>query len=423
MSFRSALRRVALAALIAVPLAGPAKAQDVQRIAAVVNDEVVSMFDLVERMKLVVFNTGLANTPEVMQRLAPQVLRTLIDERLWLQEAKRRNVLVTEDEIATEFKQIEKSIRIPENTFNEYLEARQIDPGTAIANTRAKIAWTKLLFQRLLSSATISEEDIDEELERLRNSRGKPEFRFSEIFLIVESPDQATAVRQNAERLVEQIRDGGDCVAIARQFSEGTTAAQGGDVGWVLQDQLAEEVAATLASLQRGQVSDPIPTGGGFLIVQLRGRRQLMAPDPDEAQVELKQILLPLPEGAGEAEVETQVALATAVRETVTDCNDMSRAAREIGPGASANIGLVRVKDLPPALKSAARNLPVGAISAPVRTEQGIHLLMACNRIDPPSTLPAREQVRQALMEGRMNQESRRYLRDLRRSAFIDIRI
>lgn len=423
MSFRSALRRVALAALLAVPLAVSTNAQEVQRIAAVVNDEVVSMFDLVERVKLEVLTRGLDNTPEIMQRLAPQVLRALIDELLRLQEAKRKNVLVTDDEMRQRIRLVEQRNQLAADSFDGILRSRQIDPETFFTQLRSEIAWLKLVQQRVQSNATVSEEDIDDELERLRDSQGKPQLRYSEIYLIVERADHATVVRQNAERLVEQIRGGGDFIAIARQFSEVASASQGGDVGWVLRDQLAEEVAAALVSLRPGEVSDPIQTAGGFLIVQLRDRRQVAAPDPDEAQVELKQILLRLPENAGEADIETLVALASAVRETVADCNDMSRAASEIGPGASADLGLVRIKDLPPDIKSAARGLPVGAISQPVRTVRGIHLLMACNRIDPPSTLPDRDQVRQAVIENRFDRESRRYLRDLRRSAFIDIRI
>ncbi len=423
MSFRSALRRVALAALLAVPLAVSANAQEVQRIAAVVNDEVVSMFDLIERVKLVVLTTGLDNTPEIMQRLAPQVLRTLIDERLRLQEAKRRNVRVTEGEVAAAVRVVEQQNQLAADSFDKILRSHQIDPETFLTRLRSEIAWLKLVRLRAQASATVSEEDIDDELERLRNSQGRPQLRYSEIILIVERADQATAVKRNAERLVEQIRGGGDFVAIAHQFSEVPSASQGGDVGWVLRDQLAEEVAAALVSLQPGEVSDPIQTGGGFLIVQLQDRRQVTAPDPDEAQVELKQILLRLPENAGEADIEALVALAIAVRETVADCDDMSRAASEIGPGASADLGLVRIKDLPPDIKSVARSLRVGAISQPVRTGRGIHLLMVCNRIDPPSTLPDRDQVRQAVNEDRSDRESRRYLRDLRRSAFIDIRI
>ncbi|MFQ5957749.1 MAG: peptidylprolyl isomerase, partial [Alphaproteobacteria bacterium] len=252
-------------------------------------------------------------------------------------------------------------------------------------------------------------------------SQGTPEYLFSEIFLVVESTEKDTVVRQNAERLVEQVRAGADFGVLARQFSEGVSAEQAGSVGWVPEDQLAEEVATTLAALEPGKISAPVRTSGGYLIVRLHDRRQSLVPDLDEAKVTLKQVLLQA--SAAASEETRQLALAESIRKTIGDCNDMDRAAAEIGSDMSGDLGTVRLRDLPPDLREVVRELPVGTVSAPVRTKLGVQLLMVCDRVDPATNLPDREQVRNALIEKQFELLSRRYLRNLRRDAFVDIRI
>lgn len=418
-------RHVVVRAIFALTLgiSTLASAQDVQRIAAVVNDEIVSVFDLVERVKLVALSSGLEQSPEVLQQLGPQVLRGLIDERLRLQEAALNNVAVTDEELANAMRSLEERNKIPTNGLENFLTSQDIDPDTMITRLRAQIAWVKLLHQRQRRSLTISDDEVDAELDRLRASQGRQEYDIIEIFLLVESPDREAAVRQNARRIMEQIDAGADFAALARQFSEGATARQGGDVGWVLADQLAEEVAAKLVNLRPGQVLGPVRTGGGFLIVNLRDRRQRMIGNPDETQVQLKQIVLEMPEGAAEAEVAQQSATAVSLRATVSGCEDMARAATEIDPTVSGDLGMLRLKDLPPHFREVARNLPIGSISDPVRTKLGLHLLMVCDRIDAGPALPGREQIRDSLGEKRLDSLARQYLRDLRRSAFVEVRI
>ncbi len=424
MRLRRAVRHIALAAFAAAASAvTSAPAQEVQRIAAVVNDDIISVFDLVERMKLVIFSSGLRDTPEVTQRIAPQVLRTLIDERLRLQEAELNNVSVSEAEQAIAIADIEKRNDIPPNRLDEFLRARRIDAETVRAQVRAEIAWGKLLRRRLQSSLVISDDLIDERLARLTASRGVTEHLISEIFLVVESPEAEHLVRRNAQRVVEEIRAGASFAALAAQLSLGVTAAQGGDVGWMIEDQLSPELAEAVARLEAGKVSDPIRANGGYLIVQLRDRRQRLTADPNDTQVSLMQILLPLAEGVTEAGKADLLAHAGTIRNSIGDCDDMRRKASEIDSSTSGDLGTVHVRDLPPHLRKIVRELPVGTVSQPVSTKLGVHLLMVCDRIAAKPDLPDREQVRRSLLGQRLELLSRRYLRDLRRSAFIDKRI
>ena len=246
----------------------------------------------------------------------------------------------------------------------------------------------------------------------------------SEIFIIVENTSEDAELRENAARIVEQLRGGADFAGMARQLSNGVTAAAGGDVGWVLKEQLLEEVGAAIDKLDPGEITEPIGTSGGYLIIQLRDRRQRLVSNPDDVRVALKQILLPVARDSSADEVASQIVLAKEIGSTVAGCDDMSRTAAELDPSISGDVGTLRIGDLPDNLRTAVRALEVGVISQPTRSEAGIHLLMVCERIEPPGArMPNREQVRDRLMENKLESLSRRYLRNLRREAFVDIRI
>ncbi|MCZ6586676.1 MAG: peptidylprolyl isomerase [Alphaproteobacteria bacterium] len=413
-----------MVALLQLALAPRATAQEVQRIAAIVNDEVVSVMDLVGRINLVIFSTGLQDSAETRKRIGPQVLRTLIDERLRLQEAKRRNVSVTEAELRERIRLIEQQNNIPENQITNFLKAQRIAPESMFTQIRSEISWIKLVRRRLQSTVTISDDEVDEWFARRQASEGQTEYRLSEIFTIVENTREDAEIRDSATRIVEQLRGGADFASMARQLSSGVTAAAGGDAGWVLQEQLQEEVSAAVVALEPGEISDPISTSGGYLIVLLRDRRERLAPNPNEVKVALKQILLPVSGDAGSDEIESQIKFAQEIGGTVAGCDDMTRTAAELDPSTSGDVGTIRIGDLPATLRSAVIGLEVGKISQPTRTDAGIHLLMVCERIEPPgSRTPNREEVRAKLMENKLESLSRRYLRNLRREAFVDIRI
>ena len=412
------------AVLVQLGLTPKAAAQEVQRIAAIVNDEVVSVMDLIGRVNLVIFTSGLKDSPETRRRIGPQVLRTLIDERLRLQEAKRRNISVTEAEMRERIRIIEQQNNIPENQLANILRTQRIAPETMFNQLRSEISWIKLVRRRLQSTTTISDDEVDEWFAQRKASEGRTEYRMSEIFIIVENTSEDAELRENAARIVEQLRGGADFASMARQLSNGVTAAAGGDVGWVLKEQLLEEVGAAIDKLDPGEITEPIGTSGGYLIIQLRDRRQRLVSNPDDVRVALKQILLPVARDSSADEVASQIVLAKEIGSTMAGCDDMSRTAAELDPSISGDVGTLRIGDLPDNLRTAVRTLEVGVISQPTRSEAGIHLLMVCERIEPPGArMPNREQVRDRLMENKLESLSRRYLRNLRREAFVDIRI
>ncbi|WP_245986947.1 peptidylprolyl isomerase [Azospirillum thermophilum] len=242
-------------------------------IAAVVNDEVISVSDVNARIRLALVSNGAAENPETRQRLAPQVLRQLIDERLQLQEAKRNGVTVSQADIDEAIKRIGEQNRMSRQQVEGMLKAQGVPVTTLQEQVRALLAWQRVMQRRMRQEIAIGEDEIDAAMERAKANIGKPEYLVAEIFLAVDTPDQDDDVRRTADRLVEEIRRGGNFAALARQFSQSAGAASGGDLGWVRSGELSNELDRSLATMRPGQLSAPVRTATGYHILLVRGQR------------------------------------------------------------------------------------------------------------------------------------------------------
>lgn len=402
-----------------------ARAQTVERIAAIVNDQVISTYDLNSRMKLVLFSTRLPDTPEVRRRIQGQVLRSLIDEKLQMQEAKRRNISVSRRDMRTALAQVERQNGIPKGQLKEMLERNDIPVSAMESQLRASIAWNKLLARRIRPRITIGQDEIDEVLDRIKKHQGQTEYHLSEIALSVDSPSDEARVKNTAERMAEQIGKGANFAAIARQFSESATAAVGGDMGWIHQSELAPKIRAIVEKLKKGEVSQPIKTITGYRLLMLDDTRKIAQEKGAPEKVDLRQIFLPVQANASDRAFDSQIDLARALASSATSCPDFVSLAKETGSSRNPDLGDMAVDSLSPAIRSVVEDLPAGKVSKPVRLPNGVLLLMVCKRTGGGTKikLPSREQVADQLLQQRISLMARRYLRDLRLAAVVDVRI
>src|SRR5229473_649475 len=299
----------------AAPGQPPAGPSPEMRIAAVVNDEVISVFDVVSRMRMVMISSNIDDSPEIRQRIGPQVLRSLIDEKLELQEAKRQTVTATDAEVTNGLQQIEKQNNMKTGQLNELLKARGIDRGSLVDQLTAGIVWAKLVRRQAAQTTEISDEEIDEAVKRVKEHASEPQSRVAEIFLAVDNPAQDDEVRQLAERLTQQMRQGARFSAVATQFSQSATAAVGGDIGWVRPDQLPAELAKAAAQLKPGELSPPVRTAGGYYLLLVIDRRTGGSGGGDQGEVfDIVQVVFALPAQASEAARRAALAEAEAMQ-------------------------------------------------------------------------------------------------------------
>ena len=417
-------RTIGTAAAVAlfVALSGPAPAQQEARIAAVVDDQVISFMDLLNRTRLVMFATGLAPTEENMNRLMPQILNGLVDETLQRQEAKAQNVTVRDAEVEKALADMERRNNLPPGGLDGFLASKGVEKSALLNQVRSSIAWAKLVDRRLRPQVEIGDEEVEEALRSIKENRGKPQLLVSEIFLAVDDASADTRVRDSAMRIAQQIRAGASFEALARALSQNATAAAGGDLGWLIEGQFEDELGRALATMRPGQIAGPIRTSDGYHIILLRDRRLPGGSTPNQVTVDLRQIGLPLSATASEENIRRVLAAADSIRNRATDC-----AALE-GPPLAGNarvvrIGRIRVGDLAAPLQATVMRLDSNQISAPLRTQQGVVLFMVCDREAEVAELPGRDQIQKRLEFEKLDLLARRYMRDLRRAAFVDVRI
>jgi peptidyl-prolyl cis-trans isomerase SurA len=211
---------------------------------------------------------------------------------------------------------------------------------------------------------------------------------------------------------------------LAHQVSASASAERGGDLGWVSAASIPPELQATLDRMRPGDISDPLISPIGYHIFWLRDQRTTAPPvDSNRAAVEVELTQILFPTDGSPAAIAQARDRAASLRERLTDCPTMAKVAAEIKAPASGDLGWVKVGDLPPDLGKAVLGLHVGEVSPPLQGPAGIHLLMVCDRRDPEGATPERDQIAKRLEQERTDRLARRYLRDLRKQAFIDVRM
>lgn len=409
-------------ASLALPIE-PAQAQQQSalRIAAVVNDDLISVYDLQERIELTILSANLNDNQQTRQRLAGQTLRQLIDEKVKTQAAADNNVRVREAEIAKQIEQIEQRNNMPNGQLMRVLQARQVDPETLRSQIRAQIAWAKLVARKLRRRVNIGEDQIDDVLEQARKDADKEQKRVFEIFIPLESPEREVEVRQNIERMVAELRDGANFSGMARTFSQTSSSSVGGDRGWVLPSDLQPELQDVVENLSPGEISDPVETLTGFYILKVTDTRRLGG-NKEQTELTFSQISLPLVGDSSEGK-QTVLSRAQELRGEIKGCSDVQAQAESIEGASVVPESKAKLGDLSSVVRKHVEGLKKGETSEPIALDKAVLLITLCNRAAGDSNLPTRREIRQRLTTERLELLERQYIRDLRYAAYIDVRL
>lgn len=431
----SCLRVAALVLLAALPGTGraqnaaPAAAAQplaqANRIIAVVNGDVVTQADVVGRTRLFALNAGIPVAPEVLNRLVPQVTRLLVDERLRLQEATRRRIPVTDEDVADAIADLERRNSLPPGTLRQQLRAVGIPPRVLFDQIRTQISWARLIRTQLGPQAQPSEDEIGEAMQTAKARAGQPEFLASEIFVPIDDPREEAETLGFVNQVIGQLRSGTPFPVAATQFSQAQTALQGGDLGWVRKEDVDPEVAGILERMPPGAISNPIRVPGGFQIVTLRQRRETGR--EIATLLSVRQAFFAF-QGALDPQNPTPqqrdaVERAQRLTNGARDCTAVEAASRSQGGDRPADPGQVRLETVqPPPLRALLAGLSPGKASQPIITPEGVLVMMVCTKEQRNLAELTVDQARQQLLRDRIENASRQLQRDLRRRAVIEMR-
>lgn len=407
------------------------QASEAGAVAAVVNDIVISNYDVDQRLQLLAITRGLNLTPESRRQYRPQVLNQLIDEIIQLQEAKEREIDIAEEDVEKAMQRIAQSRNTDLAGLNALLKEQGVDILTLRTQVRAEIGWQRLIGRRLSSRVDISADEVDETMARIEQAAQRPQFEVLEIVLYFETDTQRAEATQFAQRLSNEIRLGAPFRGVAQQFSQAPTAAQGGSIGWVQEGELAAPLDAALKRLRPGQVSEPIVTDNAVLLLGLVDRREPAgtgsteaAPTPpaNPASVSIAQITI---RARGDAQMREAMQRLVRIRDQADGCAQAADIARDSG-FEYQSLGSVRFSDMAEPVRAGLQNAGPGGMMPPVQASDGsiITFIRCDQRIIRYQAfeMPTREEIEDRLFMGKLEAQARRYLRDLRRDANIEYR-
>ena len=394
----------------------------VRKATAIVNGTIITDTDIDQRLALVMAANQGRIAEDEKARLREQVLSNLIDETLQIQEAAANKIVIDRSEINATFTRVAGQFKRTPPDFAAYIRNQGSSEASMKRQIEGEMAWRRLLSREVEPFVSISDEEVKQVIARLTASKGAAEYHVGEIFLSA-TPESEAQTTANAARIVEQVRKGASFVAYARQYSEASTAAVGGDLGWVRAEQLPETLSSVVIGLQPGQISDPIPVGGGYSIIALIDKRQVLTADPRDATLTLKQLTITIPAGTSREAGQPKVDAFAAALKSMQGCGAAADVAAKIGADV-VDADQVRIRDLPPQLQPIMLGLRVGEATPPFGSSaDGIRAIVVCGRDDPEAAgLPSFEQIQSQMEEERVNLRARRYLRDIRRDAVIDYR-
>lgn len=386
-----------------------------REVAVVVNDQVITSYDVIQRLHFIMITSGIPNTADNQQKLLPRVIDQLIEESLKLQAAEKLKIVVSPDDVDGARKSVEDNNKMPPGTINKILTQARVDPATFDRQLRAQLGWVRAVQATLRSKVNVQPREIDTVLDTLHANMGKPQRHVGEVVMVDPTPDRDEEVHQLALHLVDQVRKGAHFDAIARQFSSSSNAAAGGDVGWVLPGQLDPGEEAALNGLQPGQVSDPYKTAAGWTFVTLFAVRTGATP-VDQMPISISRLLIPKTFASYRRSPLTEAI------KGARSCDDMAAIGDSFRLPGNAGSTLASIDDMPPAVQAVVKTLPLNTPSPLINVDGNDAVVMVCDRPSPDG-LPSRTQIRTKLLDEKLQHEADRWLRDLRREAVVDVRL
>jgi peptidyl-prolyl cis-trans isomerase SurA len=448
------LRRLLLTTILLLPVAQPVYAAQVigamssapragepdLSIAAVVGDEAISSYDVENRIRFIIATARISNTPDVLKVIRPQVIHSLIDEKLQIQEAAKNKITATPQDLAEAIAGIEQQRGMPAGTIANMLASSGVPKDTFEQQIRAQLLWNRLLMKKIRPGVHISDEELKIASRKFSLNPPKKkeaavpqEYKIAVIALPVEKASQDASVKALAAKLVQQIRAGASFEEVSRQFSS-VTANTGGKVEsfWIRLGQLDPAVATILNGSEKNTVTSPVRTAQGYTIIKVYDTRAIPGKkplpekeeEPKDTEITLKEILLNLKPDAETLEADVMLQIGGEVAKNPGTCEDQGVA--NIADAQGMNIDVTYKKyalsEMPEGLKDVVDKLKIGEISSPLATYEGIRLYMLCGKKSTDNKPVNKELVYSMLIQQKMDLEAQKYLRNLRRETFIDTR-
>ncbi|MFZ5510628.1 MAG: peptidylprolyl isomerase [Pseudomonadota bacterium] len=400
----------------------------VDRIVAVVNNEVITLKELQERMALAERQLRQQNVQlpprDVLER---QVLERMIVDQVQLQFAKETALRIDDAQLERALANIAQSNRMSLAEFRAALERDGIPWSKFREDIRQEMTIARLREREVDSRVTVSDGEVDNFLASAESKGGNEEFNLSHILLRTPeqaSPEQLARVRARAEEIVTQLRQGRDFAQLAAAHSDAPDALGGGNLGWRSPDRLPTLFAEAATKMQPGEVGPILRSPAGFHILKLNQRRGGALSSQPVQQTHARHILIKTSELVSEAEARRRL---VALKERLDNGADFAELARlhsnDLSAAKGGDLGWLSPGDTVPDFERAMNELKPGQVSEPVRSPFGWHLIQVLERRMDVSPERQRQVARQILRERKAEEAYQDWLRQMRDRAYVEYRL
>lgn len=405
------------------------RAETVDRIIAVVNDDVVMESELDRHMQRITSELRQQNTrlppPEVLKK---QVLERLILMKIQLQLAAQNNLRIDDDTLNRTISNIAAENKVNLGRFREILEQEGYNFTQFREDIRDEILIARLRQRQIDNLVHVSEKEIDHYLAtQAQQGNIDTEYRLAHILIATPeaaSPEQIEAARQKAEEILKRLHEGEDFNQMALAVSDDSQALEGGELGWRKLTELPAAFTNAVISMQEGNLSELIRSPSGFHIIQLLDKREQEA--HVVRQTHARHILVMLNEVTSSEEAQRRLRQLKLRIEAGEDFAELARShSEDKGTAAKGgDLGWLSPGDLTPGFEEVMNTLAPGGVSNPFETQFGWHIVQVLERrSQKDSGEILRERAREAIRRRKIEEEYQAWLRRLRDEAYVEYRL
>ena len=404
---------------------------ELDRIVAIVNDDIIASSELGDRLDQVreqLHRSGTALPPPAALRR--QVLERLILTRLQLQLARDSGIRVDDERLNRTVLRIAEQNELTLREFRDAVERDGYEFSRFREEIRNETMISEVRKRRVENQINISQRDIDDHL-AMMESRGteadRHRYRIGHILIAVPdgaSSEEIAQARLRAEGVLGEIRGGADFANMAVTHSDGQQALEGGDLGWRQAADLPTMLADAVLGLEEGEVSEPVRSASGFHLVKLvdrRGSERQMI-----RQTHARHILIALDQLTDDAEARRQLSV---LRERIVNGEDLGALARihsdDSGSASKdGDLGWIDPGNTIPVFERVMDSIAPGEISKPFRTQFGWHIVQVLERRERDGTETSRRaEARRKLRTRKIEENTQTWLRRVRDEAYVEYRL
>jgi len=411
-------------------LSANAAISTVDRIVAVVNDDVILESELNTRLKTVQSQLQQRNTQAPAESvLRRQVLERLIISRLQLQVAERGGIRIDDKTLNTSINGIANQNKMTLEQFRSAIESDGFDYNVFREDIRREMVISQLIQRRVRQRVNVTDQEVENFISTNKNNSDEnKEYRLSHILISLPeaaSAEQVEAAQVKTNDAIRELRLGSSFKQVAAASSDGQKAFEGGDLGWRKAAQLPSIFADVTTNMQKGDISDPIRSPSGFHIIMLtdvRGteRRHIVK------QTSARHILIRRNELTSNEDAKTRLQQLLIRLEGGEDFATLARAHSDDRGSATrgGDLGWSSPGALVPQFEEAMNKLEPGQISQPFQTQFGWHIVQTLDRREYDDTDSfLRSKARKLIRDRKTEDETQTWIRRIRDEAFVEYRL